>query len=98
MIQGATIHPKDANESPTAATSIRSLAGCLCGCGMRAKIDGSGCSRVVLAINVTRDGAGAIVGCRAVNYPVTWSKSKSVVRFSTTGNEGPPGGDLGERL
>ena len=67
---------------------------------MRAKIGESGCQRVPLAINVAGDDSDAIAGCRAVNHSIAWSKSqsKSVVRFSETGNKGPAFGDLGDRL
>jgi hypothetical protein len=76
------------------------MGGCLCGRGMRAKIDGPGCQRVPVAINVAGDDSDAIAGSRAVNHSVAWSKSqsKSVVRFSKTGNKGPTFGDLGDRL
>src|SRR5207237_2549990 len=68
VTQGATIHPKEVNESPTAAASIRSLAGYLCGCGMRAKIDESGCRRVPVTINVAGINCGASADWRAVNH------------------------------
>jgi len=79
------------------------MGGCLCGRGMRAKIDEPGCQRVTrgaVAIGIEGDRRTSIAGSRAVNYSVAWSKSqsKSVVRLSETGNKGPAFGDLGDRL
>jgi hypothetical protein len=65
---GATIPPKEANESPIAAASIRGVVGCVYGCGMRPKINGSDCWRFPLAINVAGHDSGAIAGCRAVEH------------------------------
>ncbi len=62
------MHPKEANESPTSAASIRAMGGCLCGCWLRSKIDGSGCWRVSLAINVAGDNCDAIADRRAVKH------------------------------
>ena len=47
---------------------MRTVADCLCGCGMRAKIDESGYQRVTVAINVAGDGSRAIAACRAINH------------------------------
>ena len=79
------------------------MGGCLCGRGMRAKIDEPGCqrvTRVAVAIGIEGHSRTSIAGSRAVNHSVAWSKShsKSVVRFSKTGNKGPAFGDLGDRL
>lgn len=60
------MHPTEANESSIAAASIHAVGGCVRGCGMRTKIDESGCRRFLFAINVGRHDSGAIVGCCAV--------------------------------
>ena len=74
------------------------MGGCLCGRGMRAKIDEPGCQRVSLAINVAGDDRDAIAGCRTVNHSVAWSKSqsKSVIRFGEAGKQGQAFGDFGD--
>jgi hypothetical protein len=76
------------------------LAGCLCGCRIRAKIGKSGYHEFTVVIIVADDHSGATAGCRAASHFVAWSKnqSKSGIRFSKTRNKGPTGGDLGERL
>ena len=79
------------------------MGGCLCGRGMRAKIDEPGCQRVTrgaVAIGIAGHRCDSIAGCRAVNHSIAWNKSQSkpVVRFSETGNKGPAFGDLADRL
>jgi hypothetical protein len=79
------------------------MGGCLCGRGIWAKIDEPGCQRVTrgaVAIGIEGHRRTSIAGSRAVNHSVAWrkSQSKSVVRFSKTGNKGPAFGDLGDRL
>jgi hypothetical protein len=69
---------------------------------MRAKIDQSGYQRVTrgaVAIGFAGD-CHSIAGRRSVNRCVARSKSqsKSVVRFSQTGNKGPAFSDLGDRI
>jgi hypothetical protein len=67
---------------------------------MRAKIDGPGCRRVPLAINIAGDDSGAIADCRAFDECFARRRNwpKSIVRFSESGNKAPAGGNLGERV
>ena len=76
------------------------MGGCLCGRGMRAKIDEPGCqwvTRGAVAIGIEGHRRTSIAGSRAVNHSVAWSKSqsKSVIRFGEAGKQGQAFGDLG---